>query len=1502
MPRVLDVVAVGREDRPEEPHEGVLAADRLEAADREGPRRVAAVVQGPLERVEQERRVEAVEVALDPGPLLGVGPVVVAEEPRRGPLAPLDPLLPAPLGAPLEPLVDRGLLDPHDPLRRDLLLLPPGLDRHDPLGLAHDDALDPAPVVEVDHVGGARPGQGQSGGREERRKTARTTHADLHPDHARGPRRVPGDRNTSPWSILAAMLDPRDRSFLDAAVARGRVTRERAEVLAQRYRGLPGGLGRALVGLGELTPEECDAIERDLSDAIAGAASPQRPSPAGAPHAAWVPRGLPEIDGYALEGELGRGGMGIVYRGRRAADGAPVAVKVLIQTTERHERRFRREARALQRLDHPHIVPLLEAGLTSAARPFIAMPLQEGGDLQAALGRIDRRTALDVLAKVARAVDYAHAHDVLHRDLKPGNVLLSAAGAPLVTDFGLSKIVDRESHLTRTGTALGTPAYMAPEQVRGLEITSAVDAWSLGVLLFRLLTGTLPWSGQGAELLRKVVYTPAPTPSAGKPDVPRDLDDLVAACLDKAPGGRPRCREVAAALEAHLAGAPSRVVPRAVARRRRRRLLVGLNAAAAVLVVATVGLLVGLRLADDEGAGRLEDLRAAVARAEAARSGDALADRLAEASALRDAAAAFADLPPGPTAAARTGFEPARARARRAELLAGAVPALLADGRPDEARVLASERVRIAPGPASDLLLARALATGRPDRGAAARLAAGVAAGAGDARRRAAAADLLLRLGRADLAAEALAGVEEPALRLRRGRALLALRRSNAARADLRAALPDPGAALDLARARLAAGDPAAALEALDAAGRDAGAAGPAAGLRGRALAASGRPAAARTAFAAADVDEAARAARARFHLAAGRRAEAVADLTGLSAPAARLDRAVAAWLGGAPPDATAAELAALADAAARGAGAGPIGAAAARWLARIELARTRPRAAAAAAELARDLEPDARSAACLARCRRRQGDVDAALAALDSVAAGRDAAVDALRARLLLDAGRAAEAEALLPGLPEGVERADLARRVALRHNYTSELAEAERSAFDLRHPARGGALALVPAPIASEAGSDAVRAAVRWLYAEARRVPAGGPPELAARRRALLERVAALDPDHAPARLDLARDAGDLAAIERLVRARPHLPAVRRVRIAILDARADGRAPARELIGDVEVLAEATDPTAADRVRCALALEEAGRLPDAWTLLEPLFATAPRLRPAFEVGLRIARRLGEDARAAELADALAEVDDARRRYGRLLRQARPGDLEDLPAAAEALAVLERNVPHDDRYHWARANYSLAAGRMTEALVSAASVVHDPGPHPWPLPPHLPYWWTYAYGYTDVLRRDVVEAHLAGLRREGPTDPVPWLAWAMHLGARYRGRPADERDPADLEEAGLACLRALAGDPSPGALALAADTLIDLGDRAEAAHLVTLARARDPDCGFAVFQAARLAALEHRTADAVALAGEAGPPDRGQAVGYSFARDPAFAAIRETQAFQEFLARRRRR
>src|SRR5438105_2936002 len=267
-----------------------------------------------------------------------------------------------------------------------------------------------------------------------------------------------------------------------------------------------------------------------------------------APHVKKTPRPpktLANFGDYELLEEIGRGGQGVVYRARQKSLNRTVALKVIglgHWATEAHLKRFRREAESAASLEHPCIVPIYEVGERDGSCYF-SMKLVEGGQLDNVVRRepITIRRAVELIAKVARIVHYAHEHHILHRDIKPGNILLDQKGEPHLTDFGLARLVETESTVTRTMEVLGTPSYMAPEQAVGnnAQLTSATDVYGLGAVFYQLLTGHPPFAGGTTyETIKLLLDTEPRQPRLWNPKIDRDVSTICLKCLEKEPARR----------------------------------------------------------------------------------------------------------------------------------------------------------------------------------------------------------------------------------------------------------------------------------------------------------------------------------------------------------------------------------------------------------------------------------------------------------------------------------------------------------------------------------------------------------------------------------------------------------------------------------------------------------------------------------------------------------------------------------------------------------------------------------------------------------------------------------------------------------------------------------------------------------------------------------------------------------------------------------------------------
>jgi tetratricopeptide (TPR) repeat protein/tRNA A-37 threonylcarbamoyl transferase component Bud32 len=316
------------------------------------------------------------------------------------------------------------------------------------------------------------------------------------------------------------------------------------------------------------TPPTGRAPEGDTGPEVVADPKARGAGPAGAAGAAGpgVPAG-PAVPGYEVLGELGRGGMSVVYKARQVKPSRAVALKMILQPAyadAEKRRRLEAEAEAIARLRHPNIVQIHEVG-EHEGLPYLSLEYCPGGSLADKLDGTpwEARPAAALAEALARAVHAAHQAQVVHRDLKPGNVLLTEDGTPKVTDFGLAKRLDLPGQ-TRTGAVMGTPSYMAPEQARAhKEVGPGADVYGLGAILYELLTGRPPFRGATPMDTVLQVLSDEPVPVRRlQPKVPRDLETICHKCLEKDPARRyPSAAALAEDLGRWRAGSPVRARP-----------------------------------------------------------------------------------------------------------------------------------------------------------------------------------------------------------------------------------------------------------------------------------------------------------------------------------------------------------------------------------------------------------------------------------------------------------------------------------------------------------------------------------------------------------------------------------------------------------------------------------------------------------------------------------------------------------------------------------------------------------------------------------------------------------------------------------------------------------------------------------------------------------------------------------------------------------------------------
>jgi len=410
-----------------------------------------------------------------------------------------------------------------------------------------------------------------------------------------------------------------DRSLAESLLSRRLITREQlATALSTWRRGAPRSLRDLLVAQGLLDPDELTEtlVAHPRTERLWATPAPPRSRPERRAEG----NDLVEIGQYVIQGQIGRGGMGVVFRGLDRALMRPVAIKMLRDVemaTDEDLRRFEREGRAIANLSHPGIVAVYAVG-QHAGRPYIVMELVAGESLETVLKKqtLPPRRVAELIRHVALALDHAHEKGVIHRDVKPANVMIDEQGRPRLMDFGLARRATPDEAMTKTGDVLGTPAYMAPEQARGdVEAQGPrTDVYGLGGLLYRALSGRAPFEAPSIQLLSVKVLTEDP-PALRKinPGIHVDLETITLRCLAKEPERRyGSAREVALELgrflenepiEARAPGAATRLLLYA---RRNKKLTWALGAL--VLSLGALAAFVGHSLAREARRKRVQEL------------------------------------------------------------------------------------------------------------------------------------------------------------------------------------------------------------------------------------------------------------------------------------------------------------------------------------------------------------------------------------------------------------------------------------------------------------------------------------------------------------------------------------------------------------------------------------------------------------------------------------------------------------------------------------------------------------------------------------------------------------------------------------------------------------------------------------------------------------------------------------------------------------------------------
>ncbi len=381
----------------------------------------------------------------------------------------------------------------------------------------------------------------------------------------------------------------------------------------------------------ELSSSDGDLVGSQADGTLFFKLQPDPPASEGRP--------APVVSGYEILGELGRGGMGVVYKARQIRLNRPCALKMILgggHASAESAARFLAEAQAIAQLQHPHIVQIHHIGEADGL-PFFELEYLPGGSLDRRLSGTPwpARRAAELIESVARGVAEAHRQGIVHRDLKPANVLLAADGTPKITDFGLAKSLAADSGLTRTDSIMGSPGYMAPEQAEGKakQVGPLADVYALGAILYELLTGGQPFRGTTAlEILDQVKNAEPVPPSRLVPGLPRDVETIALKCLQKEPGKRyDSAAALAEDLRRFLVGEPivARPVPfweRGIKWARRRPAIAMLAVAILLLLAALMGLGVlsyekiesALRIAEVRRKGAEESRREAIKQSKVA--------------------------------------------------------------------------------------------------------------------------------------------------------------------------------------------------------------------------------------------------------------------------------------------------------------------------------------------------------------------------------------------------------------------------------------------------------------------------------------------------------------------------------------------------------------------------------------------------------------------------------------------------------------------------------------------------------------------------------------------------------------------------------------------------------------------------------------------------------------------------------------------------------------------